>query len=279
MTGKAKNKKKIWLCAALAALLVLLLVLAVILSLPGDSGGSETDQTTKPTAPTTLPPPPENKLAPEDFVYHGGYLTCTAAPSILGIDVSSFQGNVDWETVREAGVSYVMIRVGGRGYGEEGGLYSDKLAQANYQGAKAAGLDVGVYFFSQALSVAEAKEEALYTLDIIDGWELDMPVVFDWERVDTGRTAFADPRTVTDCMVAFCEEIKTAGYRPMIYFNPDHSDSMFYIEEVTDYDFWLAMYTDWMTYPYQVDMWQYTKSGAVPGIQGQVDINLYFPEA
>ncbi len=279
MTGKAKNKKRIWLCVLLAGLLVLLLALAVVLSLSGSEGEPPEKPTTEPTVPTTLPPPPENTLGPEDFVYDGGYLTCTAAPSILGIDVSSFQGNVDWETVREAGVSFVMIRVGGRGYGEEGGLYSDKLAQVNYQGAKAAGLDVGAYFFSQAISVAEAKEEALYTLQAIEGWELDMPVVFDWERMDAGRTAFADPRTVTDCMVAFCEEIETAGYRPMVYFNPDHSDSMFYIEEVTDYDFWLAMYTDWMTYPYQVDMWQYTKSGTVAGIQGQVDINLYFPEA
>ena len=139
---------------------------------------------------------------------------------------------------------------------------------------------MGVYFFSQAITAEEAAEEAALTLQTIAGWELEMPVVYDWERLEgAARTANADRRTVTDCMKTFCQTIEAAGYEGMVYFNPDHSDSMFYIEEVTAYDFWLALYTDWMTYPYKVDMWQYTNKGYMPGIEGSVDINLYFPEA
>ena len=268
------RKAMLWLGVGLAALFVIGAVTAIILlNLP-----------TKVPAPAPMPepvytPPEKTTLLPEDFVYAGDYLICTAAPTVLGVDVSQHQGQINWQAVKDAGMEFVIIRVGGRGYGVGGILYTDDLAQSYYEGAKAVGLQVGAYFFSQAISAAEAAEEAELTLQQIQGWELDFPVVYDWERQEgTARTAKTDPRTVTDCMKAFCRVIEEAGYRPMVYFNPDHSDSMFYIEEVTEYDFWLAFYTDWMTYPYKVDMWQYTHTGTVPGIAGNVDINLYFPE-
>lgn len=268
------RKAMIWLGVGLAALFVIGAVTAVILlNLP-----------TKEPAPAPAPapvytPPEKTTLLPEDFVYAGDYLICTAAPTVLGVDVSQHQGQIDWQAVKDAGMEFVIIRVGGRGYGVGGILYTDDLAQSYYEGAKAVGLQVGAYFFSQAISAAEAAEEAELTLQQIQGWELDFPVVYDWERQEgTARTAKTDSRTVTDCMKAFCRVIEEAGYRPMVYFNPDHSDTVFYIEEVTEYDFWLAFYTDWMTYPYKVDMWQYTHTGTVPGIAGNVDINLYFPE-
>lgn len=278
MTLKEKllsHKLLFWLGVAVAAALAVGVIVAIVLlNLPPKAPA-------KP-APTPAPvytPPEKTELKPEDFVYNGEYLTCTAAPTVLGIDVSQHQGQIDWQAVKDAGIQFVIIRVGGRGYGAAGVLYTDDLAQSYYEGAKAAGLQVGAYFFSQAISVEEALEEAQLTLQQIETWEMDFPVVYDWERQEgTARTAHTDPRTVTDCMKAFCEAIKDAGYRPMVYFNPDHSEALFYIEEVTQYDFWLAFYTDWMTYPYKVDMWQYTHRGSVPGIEGNADINLYFPE-
>ena len=235
-----------------------------------ETGNMSTEQ-------TTLPAPTENIFTPLDFAYDGQYLTCTTAPCIRGIDVSTHQKEIDWTQVKEAGFEFVMIRLGYRG-SIEGLLFEDEWAQRNYQGAKAAGLKVGGYFFSQSVSVEEAKEEAEYALDIIEGWELDMPLVYDWEFLQEGyRTDIVDTRLLTDCTKTFCDTVKKAGYAPMVYFNPSQSRKQMHLEELTDYGFWLAMYSDQMTYEYKVDMWQYTCTGSVPGIKGNVDINLFFP--
>ena len=278
------DKKIIWLWIALAfAILLSVATITTALLLtrqPQQAPAPETEPTTE-TTPTTLPPPVANTLGPEDFIYENGYLTCTAAESRLGIDVSKHQGVIDWQAVKNAGITFAIIRVAGRGYGEAGALYTDEYALRNYRGAKAVGIDVGVYFFSQAITAEEAREEARYTLRVIDGWDLDMPVVYDWEVIenDVARTDGLDPRIVTDCMLAFCDEIEKAGRTPMVYFNPVNVQQTFYIEEVTQYKFWLAFYTDWMTFPYEVNMWQYTCTGSVPGISGKVDLNLLFPES
>ena len=170
-----------------------------------------------------------------------------------------------------------MIRLGFRGYGG-GQLNEDAKAQKNYEGAKAAGLKVGAYFFSQAISEEEAREEAHYAMSIAEGWELDMPLVYDWECLaDDYRTMGVDARSLTDYTKVFCDTVEAAGYDAMVYFNPDQSRKQMYLEELTEYGFWLAMYSDQMNYPYKVDMWQYTNKGTVPGIKGNVDINLYFP--
>lgn len=264
-----------WIGTVLAALMVAATVLTIILlNLPEKAEEAPPEKETKPSVLE------ENPLKPEDFVYEGDYLTCLAAPSRLGIDVSQHQGTIDWVAVKEAGVSFVIIRIGGRGYGPEGSIYFDDLAQSYYEGAKAAGLDVGAYFFSQAITETEAVEEATFVLEQTQHWEMAMPVVYDWEQLDgKTRTSDIDPRTLTDCMKAFCKTIEDGGRSVMLYFNPDHAQSMFYIEEMAQYDFWLAYYTQWMDYPYKVDMWQYTNQGSVPGIDTDVDINLYFPEA
>lgn len=226
---------------------------------------------------STLPPPPENIYTPKDFGYVGDYLTCLTDESIMGIDVSSYQKQIDWEAVKQAGVEFVMIRLGYRGYGE-GQLKADKFAQENYQGAKAAGLKIGAYFFSQAITVEEAEEEAHYAMELAEGWELDMPLVYDWECLaDDYRTVGVNARMLTDCTKAFCDTVEAEGYPSMVYFNPNQSRKQMYLAELTQYGFWLAMYSDQMNYPYRVDMWQYTNEGKVPGINGKVDINLYFP--
>ena len=198
--------------------------------------------------------------------------------AVLGIDVSEHQDNIDWELVKASGVDFVMIRVGWRGQ-TEGRLNEDTMAQINYAGARAAGLKVGAYFFSQAITKQEAIAEAEFLLSQVRNWEVDMPLVFDWEYVgDHARTANMDARLLTDLSIAFCDTVALAGYQPMIYFNMYQSEYLLHLEELTDYPFWLAMYTDEMDYPYAVDMWQYSCTGQVAGIGTDVDLNLWFPK-
>ena len=269
-----KVKIPMWLIWTLGAILLALLVVALVL--PKGSAPVETAPETTEATEATLPPPEGNPYGPLDFQYDGKYLQCLAGQSVLGIDVSAHQQEVDWEKVAAAGVKFTMIRVGYRGY-ETGDLVADPYAQANYQGAKAAGLQVGAYLFSQAISVEEALEEADFLLTGIKDWELELPVVYDWEYISSdARTGAADARLVTDCTKAFCEAVAAAGYDPMVYFNRHQAQDLLFLEELTQYPFWLAMYSDRMTYPYRVDMWQYTCEGKVPGIDGFVDINLRF---
>jgi len=224
-----------------------------------------------------LPSLERNPLRPQDFYRNGDYLSCAAAPAVLGIDVSFWQGTVDWQKVKAAGISFVMIRAGWRG-SDQGVLSMDECAQANYAGAVAAGIQVGAYFFSQAISPQEAVEEAKYLLKIVKDWKIEMPLVFDWEHIsDTARTANISPRTLTDCAKAFCDTVAAAGYTPMVYFNTSQSFWDLYLWELKDYGFWLAQYRDALDYPFKIDMWQYTQTGSVPGISGNVDIDLYFP--
>ena len=271
-----KRKLLTILIPALTLVLIGLLV-GISLAERGNQPAS-TPTTETPTTETTLPPPTENVFTPLDFGYEGDYLTCLTAESHLGVDVSSYQREVDWEKVKEAGVEFAMLRAAFRGYGQAGVMKEDSTVRQNYERATAAGLKVGVYFFSQATNVEEAREEAAFLLDIIGDWELSMPVAYDWECLaDDYRTVGVDSRTVTDCAIAFCQEIEKAGFDAMVYFNPSQSRTEMYLAELVDYGFWLAMYSEDMTYEYKVDMWQYTNQGSVPGIRGKADINLYFP--
>lgn len=261
--------------------LCVLIFIIVALGKPRQNA-EQTDRSTTQTAPTettepTLPPPEANPIGLGDFAMEGDYLTCLYTPSVLGIDVSEWQDDIDWQKVKEAGVEFAMIRVGWRG-SEQGVLVEDTCAQANYAGASEAGVKVGAYFFSQAITVEEAVEEANYMLNLIKDWNVEMPVVYDWEFISAeSRTGKMDPRTLTDCTKAFCDTVAKAGYQPMIYFNTSHSYDNIYIRELTDYPFWLARYDTVLNYPYKIDMWQYTETGTVPGISTNVDINLYFP--
>ncbi len=284
MKTKQKNRTSLrTLVPVLIILLVLLAALAVGLKLwPGLSGEypgdelslADTQEATEPLV--TLPPPTASVYTHTDFGYVDGYLTCLSGPCMLGVDVSSWQQGVDWSQVKDAGMDFAMLRLGYRGT-EQGGLFADDYAQTNYENATAAGLSVGGYFFSQAITPEEARQEAEYVLELIKGWDVQMPIVYDWEYVDEeARTADVDGRTLTDCTIAFCETIKNAGYEPMIYFNPELERKQMFLEELTAYKFWLALYSEEMSYPYRVDMWQYTNQGTVPGITGAADINILF---
>ncbi len=271
---KPDNALIIGLCVGFAAMAVTLGMFLLFLS---GSNASHDDEKTETTVShvSSLPPSP---FTPDDFSLSGDYLTCNLMPSVLGIDISRFQGQIDWEQVRQAGIEFVMLRVGGRGYGQEGAIYEDAMAQQNYLGAKQAGLKIGAYFFSQATNAEEAQQEADFLLQQICDWELDMPVVYDWENMGAGsRTENVDTKTLVSCTIAFCEMIRRTGRTPMVYFNPDQAEDPYYLESLQQYDFWLAFYTEELTFPHRVDMWQYTDRGTVPGINAPVDLNLYFP--
>lgn len=268
MAKKRKVKKNpALLCRwvlALAIILVLMTALAVALRFLSS---------TQPAAPTVAP----NPYGAADFGYVGDYLSCLTGESLLGIDVSSHQGAIDWQQVKDAGIEFVFVRLGYRGYLNEA-LHEDSYARVNLAEARAVGLQVGAYFFSQAITEDEAREEAAFALAVLDGFRLDLPLTYDWEYVsDTARTAAVTKDELMTYTKIFCDAVEAAGYAPMVYFNKHLAQSHLELTALTDYPFWLAMYTDQMTYPYRVDFWQYSDAGKVPGIKENVDLNLWMP--
>ena len=226
----------------------------------------------------TTVPPDKNPYDRYDFQYNEhNYLLLQNVDSSPGVDVSAYQGVIDWEKVAASGIEFAIIRLGYRGY-ESGKLVEDKYAQDNLDGAAAAGLKVGAYFFSQALSNEEVDEEMDFMLEILGDRQLEMPVVLDWEiPASNARTARMDARTLTNMQLHFCKLMEQKGYRPMVYFNWHQAENLYYLHELEEFPFWLALYQDRMTFPWKVEMWQYTASGRVPGINGDVDINVYMP--
>lgn len=197
-----------------------------------------------------------------------------------GVDVSVHQGDViDWKKVKAAGVDFAIIRVGGRGYGSEGKIYDDKNFQKNIEGALNANLKVGVYFFSQAITIDEAIEEARYTIDKLKGYSITYPVVFDWEKTGGKETRTYGLSTDTLCAAAnaFCKTVEDAGYKSMIYFNCDVGYFKYDLRQILNHDFWFAQYkVPAPTFYYNFQMWQYTSTGSVDGIPKEVDMNLYW---
>ncbi|WP_409967360.1 glycoside hydrolase family 25 protein [Bengtsoniella intestinalis] len=195
----------------------------------------------------------------------------------LGIDVSSHQGDIDWQAVADDGVSFAIIRLGFRGYGEEGVMILDSHFHQNMVDAQAAGIDVGVYFFSQATSVWETLEEAYFVLEHLDGYELQLPVVFDWEFIDNSSIARTNGTTgqcITLYNQVFNEQMQKAGYDTMIYFNQSLAYLYMELDLLADNPFWLASYRNNPTYYYDFQIWQYSDKGAIDGIEGYVDLNL-----
>ncbi len=199
--------------------------------------------------------------------------------TIKGVDVSKYQEKIDWSKVAADGVEFAIIRLGFRGMGTKGTCELDPYFKQNVEGARAAGIDVGVYFFTQATTVEEAKEEARFVIDSLKGYDITWPVVFDTEEITSYKAARANKlsREVrTACAKAFLEEIKAAGYIPMLYANTRWSILNLDLAELSAYDFWYAYYGDEIYYPYKFSMWQYTSSGSVDGIKGNADLNISF---
>lgn len=196
-----------------------------------------------------------------------------------GVDVSEYQHEIDWQAVADAGIEFAIVRVGWRGYGG-GTLAEDTMYRENIQGAQAVGLRVGAYFFSQAISVLEAAEEAVFTARLLDGITLDLPVFFDWEIIGTepARTDDVDAETLTQCCLEYCRLLESAGipagvysYIPVVYLKYD-------LNELEGLTFWMGDPGNWPEFYYEHSIWQYSFTGTVPGIEGEVDLDvLYLP--
>jgi GH25 family lysozyme M1 (1,4-beta-N-acetylmuramidase) len=196
-----------------------------------------------------------------------------------GIDVSSHQGKIDWQKVADDGVEFAFIRTALRGYGS-GKLVEDEYCDANIKGATDAGIHVGLYIFSQAITEDEVLEEAQQIIDKASEFGVDGPIVIDVEKVSssTGRMNALSVEERTNLVLLFCQTVENAGYKPMIYHNTEMGALMVDIATLEDYDKWFASYAETMFYPYQYDIWQYSAKGSVDGIKTDVDMNISFTE-
>ena len=199
----------------------------------------------------------------------------TDIPNKTGVDVSEMQGAIDWNKVKECGINFAIIRVGYRGM-TEGDLFEDERFKENLRNAKDAGLECGVYFFSQAITVEEAKEEAEYVLKLLGGTSLAYPIAFDYEVIASGmdtRVINVSPEDATQIAEAFCTTIEKADYDVMIYGN-QYDLNHFSAHELSDRPIWLANYSETPAYTGEYRLWQYTSTGQVAGIETVVDLNL-----
>ena len=204
----------------------------------------------------------------------------------IGIDVSKHNGSIDWEQVKKSGIQFAIIRAGNRGYGEAGNMVEDPYFVQNMNGAIANGIKVGVYYYSQAITVEEAIQEAEATLRMIQdngfAGKLSLPIVIDTEA-SGGRADSMTKEQRTTVVKAFCERIKQAGYTPMVYANKSWLKNNLIMSELEQYEVWVAHYVktdDPINNPTDYDgrfeIWQYTSEGSVPGISGNVDIDISY---
>lgn len=200
--------------------------------------------------------------------------------TLVGIDMSTFQDDVDWETLsKNENVDFVMLRVGYRGY-TEGGLMLDSKFEESKKAVTKYKIPCGVYFFTQAVTYDEGVEEAEFVLKNIKKMDIKYPVVIDSELIGDsearGDNATNDQRT--DGIVGFCETIKAAGYTPMIYASRNMFAQCLDMDRLGDYELWLAHYANVPNFPYKYTGWQYTEDGTVDGVSGTVDLNLWFKD-
>lgn len=230
---------------------------------------------------TELDGVPVNKLDNNNFSADSNlkyYNENGKAASSEGIDVSSYSGNIDWKKVKENGIDFAMIRVGGRGYGEKGEMYTDERALEYINGAKAEGIKVGAYFFSQAVNTEEAIEEADYVKTVLGDIKLDYPVAYDWEIIkdDDARTDSVSASQATECARAFCDRVKELGYTPILYSPSRELYFKYDLSRLADIDIWYCEYANVPTFYYEFSMWQYSATGSIDGIEGAVDLNICF---
>ena len=297
-SNKQQVRRLALVCAGVALLVVLITLLIVFFS------GNEPPEDQRPSSGTSFNVIPEGMRLYDDL-YEGqviipdfdvpdnkydmnafktggdGFLEYKDAA--LGIAVSEFQGNIDWYAVKAAGVEFAIIRLGYRGM-TQGVLNLDQNFAENLAGASDAGLQLGVYFFSQAVTAKEGEAEAKFVLEQLEGKKLDYPVVFDWEDpvpsedlpAETLRALNCPGETVTAAAKSFCETIKEGGYTPCVYFNKHQAYYFYDLDVLKDYEFWYAEYNPRPAVCYHFRTWQYSDQGTVPGIETTVDMNLCF---
>ena len=192
----------------------------------------------------------------------------------FGIDVSKWNGNINWSAVKSAGVSYAIIRCGYRG-STTGALITDPTFAANISGANAAGIKTGVYFFTQAINEKEAVEEASMVLSLVKKYKISYPIFLDVES-SGGRADGLDKATRTAVIKAFCATIQNSGYTAGVYANKTWLNSKMDAGSLGNYKIWLAQYAAAPTYTGRYNLWQYSSKGSIPGIKGNVDLNLSY---
>lgn len=197
--------------------------------------------------------------------------------AVLGVDLSKYNGNVDFAKLKEAGVNFAMLRLGSRGYGSGTITLDDKYVEYA-QNAAVAGIMTGAYFYSSAINEAEAIEEANYIVGAVSGFSVKYPIAIDVEKVsgDTSRTEKLTVEERTHIVKTFCDTVKGFGYNPIIYSTRDMLISGLDLKELDEYDVWLSDDKIPTDYPYRFSMWQYSQNGAIQGIDGNVDLDLCF---
>jgi len=222
---------------------------------------------------------PVNPLSQEDFAegrYTGSDYTVTN-----GIDVSEHQGLVDWEAVAADGIDFAIIRAGYRGY-SQGGLFADDYFFENMEGALDNGVELGVYFFSQAITPEEAAEEADFLMDeLLADYPPETfahPIFYDWESIttDDARTDGLGGEVLTECALAFCARLAERGYTPGVYAYRNLGYFSYDLPRMTHLTWWMAALNDYPDFYYKHDFWQYSITGSVAGIDGEVDRNMMF---
>ena len=224
---------------------------------------------------------PKNSYNIENFVIENGFMAYYDDDgnkiSHLGVDLSYHQNNVNWDALKASQVEFVMLRCGYRGY-SEGGLVIDEKFREYAAKCNEYEIPMGVYFFTQAITVEEAEAEADFVLNLIKDYELSYPVAFDTEYVSSAdaRTNTADISDAlrTDMIIAFCEKIQNEGYYPMIYASENWVRRNMEFERLADYDLWAAMYLDENDFLFDHTIWQYTSNGNIPGVDTEVDLDI-----
>ena len=224
---------------------------------------------------------PRSSYNPDGFRIDNGFMAYFDDEgnkiSHLGIDVSYHQQEINWDELTKSPIEFIMIRCGYRGH-SEGGLIEDEKFREYAEKANEYGINMGVYFFTQAINEEEALAEADYVINLLDGYDLSYPVAFDTEYVSepNARTNVAEisPELRSKICIAFCERIKEAGYFPIIYASENWMRRQLDLTMLTDYDFWAPQYLDKNDFLFDFTIWQYTEKGSIPGIKGDVDLDI-----
>ena len=222
---------------------------------------------------------PVSALDRTAFVQDGAYLNYlgTDAVALRGVDVSEHQGEIDWEAAAADGLDFAIVRAGYRGW-TEGALYEDEYFRRNAEGALNAGLRLGAYFFSQATTPEEAREEARMLLELTADYDVTLPLCYDWENIGQAdaRTEGMTGEAVTDCALAFAQELAAAGRACAVYFYRDLGYRFYELDRLAGLPFWAGAAGSAPDFYYAHEIWQYSFTGRVSGIEGDCDLDLYF---
>ncbi len=294
-----EKKKSVWPIAVIICLMIAVLAFAAIVILI--SKQDRTDSSSTPVY-TTVKDSEEpvsyidgrvpyyenvekNKYNPDAFILDEESSRISYNESSVrtetGIDVSSYQGDIDWAEVRDDGIDFAILRVGLRGYGAGGAIYADDNFDKNIRGCHENGIKVGVYFYSQAINTEEALQEAEFTLKAVSGYDIEYPIVFDWENESDVemRTDNVSSSELSAIATTFCNRVVEAGYKTAVYMNLDNAYLRYDLSNLPNYPLWFASVES--SVPelyYHFVIWQYTHKGSVSGIYSNVDMNIAFTD-